>query len=182
MRRVVQVGLMIGWMVCVAAILTKFLLVRASWSKTPHLWQASGRAFEDTWVLYASCDDKLFVVVWCDISNKNIQRCSGGPVRVPGGVDRLVHFTDIQSNDGRAAALKMLTEDGKADGFVTVNGGVYELKDGTLFLVRTDAGTARVTQLNVDLSGMKPDDLTWQRLAEHNPEVKEFLAEAGKHK
>jgi hypothetical protein len=184
MKRAFQVGLigfMIGWMLCSAAFLARFLLVRASWSRTPHLCQASGRAFEETWVLYASCDDKLLVAAWCDISNKNIAGTGGDQVRMPGGVDRLVHSTSVRSKDGRSAAINIMTEDGKADGLVTVNGCAYQLKDGTLFLVRTHADTASVIQVNLDLAGMKPDDLTWQRLAEENPEVKEFLVEAGNH-
>ena len=65
-------------------------------------------------------------------------------------------------------------------GPVTVNGADYDPAAGMLFLVSTGSGRIRVRQLNCDLSGLKPDDLSFANFAKSDPDIAEFVAEASK--
>jgi hypothetical protein len=63
-------------------------------------------------------------------------------------------------------------------GHFQINGTPYELANGTLILVSTKGGQVRVTQVNVDMSRLTPDDRGLTALAQSQPKVAQFLAEA----
>jgi hypothetical protein len=65
-------------------------------------------------------------------------------------------------------------------GILTVNGIDYDPAAGRLFLIRTDGGQVRVTQLRRDLSGLKAEEAEFQRMAKQDADVAPFVAEASK--
>jgi hypothetical protein len=144
--------------------------------------QSNGMAVRDTWVQYGTCRDDLIIVVWSDIAD--LTGKSGG---VTDGSHALpsanrVDLGGLRHTDGgRKVDWQVVTADGKT-GPVTVNNMEYRLEDGAIFLVRTKGGAAKVIQVKLDLSRMKPGVETWERLARESPEIKEFMDQTGDKK
>jgi hypothetical protein len=59
-----------------------------------------------------------------------------------------------------------------------LDGKSYDLTNGALFLVSTRSGQIRVTQLNVDLSQLRPDQQGFESLVRGDLSVAKFVAEA----
>jgi len=140
-------------------------------------------ALDETTVQYLSCRDGLLVVVWSDFSNKDWRTAgsgseAGSSTKFAGSSGRTEWHSSMKAGDGRAVQLKCATTDGKIR-TVTVSGKEYRLEDGALFFVRTRGGSAKISQVKRDLSGLQPTKETWQRLAIESPEVKDFTAQAG---
>ena len=81
---------------------------------------------------------------------------------------------------GRQVRWQWDTPDGKR-GAVTINGVRYDpVGGGTVFLVSTLGGPARVTQLKRDLSRLEPQTESFKALAKNDPDVARFLGEIPK--
>ena len=63
-----------------------------------------------------------------------------------------------------------------------INGKPYDLAKGTLLLVSTKGGEVRVTQLDVDLSKVEPNEKGFQGLAKKHDKLAKFIAEASDQK
>jgi hypothetical protein len=63
-----------------------------------------------------------------------------------------------------------------------INGKPYDLGKGTLLLVSTKGGEVRVTQLDVDVSKVEPNEKGFQGLAKKHPKIAEFIREASGEK
>jgi hypothetical protein len=133
----------------------------------------------ETTVQYVPWGEGMLVAVWSDISGRAAgfrteQHCTASPGRADWSAS-------VKAEDGRAVKFKGITTEGKPQ-TVTVNGKEYSLEDGALFLVRTRGGRVRVTQVKRDLSDLPPTSATWDQLAKESPQVKAFLAKAGRGK
>jgi hypothetical protein len=135
---------------------------------------------DETTVQYVSRGDGLLVIVWSDLSGRaaGVRSEAGSSTNFAGSSGRTEWHSSVQASDGRAVQLKCATTDGKT-WTVTVNSKGYPLEDGALFLVRTRGGSAKVSQVKQDLSGLQATKETWQRLAKENPEVRDFMVQAG---
>jgi hypothetical protein len=67
-------------------------------------------------------------------------------------------------------------------GDFTLNGKPYDLAKGTLLLVSTKGGDIRVTQLDVDLSKIKPNEKGFQGLAKKHEKLAKFIADTSDQK
>ena len=63
-----------------------------------------------------------------------------------------------------------------------LNGKPYDLAKGTLLLVSTKGGEVRVTQLDVDLSKVQPNEMGFRGLAKKHEKLAKFIAEASDQK
>ena len=63
-----------------------------------------------------------------------------------------------------------------------INGKPYDLAKGTLLLVSTKGGEVRVTQLDVDLSKVEPNEKGFQGLAKKHEKLAKFIADASRQK
>jgi hypothetical protein len=59
-----------------------------------------------------------------------------------------------------------------------IDGTSHDLANGTLFLVSTKDGQLRVTQLDVDLSQVQPNQQGFEALAKKQPKIAKFIAAA----
>ena len=73
-------------------------------------------------------------------------------------------------------------EPAKKGGDFKLNGKPYDLAKGTLLLVATKGGAVRVTQLDVDLSKVEPNEKGFQGLAKKHEKLAKFLADASEQK
>jgi hypothetical protein len=94
------------------------------------------------------------------------------PPRPPGAPP----VTTTTEETGRDVNWRCETADGLA-GRMTINGESFDLAKGTVFLVSTAAGGG-VTQLNRDLSGLKPDHDSLAGLAKSDEAIREFVKAA----
>jgi hypothetical protein len=138
----------------------------------------AGDETDETTVQYVSRRDGLLVVVWSDLSSRGARSETGSSTNFAGSSGQTESHSSVKAGDGRTVQFKCATTDGKT-WTVTVNGKEYRLEDGALFLVRTRGGSAKVSQVKQDLSGLQPTKETWQRLAKESPEVKDFMVQAG---
>jgi hypothetical protein len=88
-------------------------------------------------------------------------------------------FDEKVSFDGCHLSWQWETRDGTA-GAVTINGKKYNTTAGALFLVSTQGGAIQVLQLQHDLSGLKPEEASFARLAQEDTDVARFVREAAK--
>src|SRR5262245_17192821 len=63
-----------------------------------------------------------------------------------------------------------------------IDGTSHDLANGTLLHVSTTDGQLRVTQLDVDLSQVQPNQQGFEALAKRQPNIAKFLAEASEPK
>jgi hypothetical protein len=63
-----------------------------------------------------------------------------------------------------------------------LDGTPYDLNNGTLMLVSTKDGQARVTQLDVDVSKLHPSKEGIEALAKKEPRLAQFIGEAAGQK
>jgi len=141
--------------------------------------------FGNAGVHYGTCHGDLTIVIWSVlpgvVRHTSIMSDAGVAFAPDGGLDRLT-FEGRQRVDGESTVTwRLVTTDVKR-GTVTVNGVDYELADGAVFLVRARDRDAKVIQVERDVSGMKPTNATWRRLAEDEPEISRFLKEVGGRK
>jgi hypothetical protein len=133
-------------------------------------------AVDKTTVQYLSRGNGLFVIVWSDLFNDGTAGFDSEAGSSSNG--KIEWHSTVKAGDGRGVQLKVETRDGN-DWTVIVNSKEYELDDGALFLVQTRGASSRVTQIKQVLSALPPTSETWRRLAKDNPQVKEFLTQAG---
>jgi hypothetical protein len=132
--------------------------------------------FGATYIQSASFRGDLAIIVWTDLTYGPAGGSITGATSASASATRAEYHAERDAHDGRAVKWMASTKDGKA-GVVTLNGKDYRLEEGAVFLVRTAGGPARVTQVKQDLSGLKPDVVTWDRLRKENPDIKGFIAE-----
>lgn len=85
----------------------------------------------------------------------------------------------VTSNDGRRYAWELKSRDGQTADF-RLEGVGYDLAQGTVLVVRTKGGKAKVVQLTRDLSGLSPDTASCQAFIEKDAEMMKLLkGEAG---
>jgi hypothetical protein len=130
----------------------------------------------ETSVQYVSVspDGGISLVIWSDLS--------GGAGQ--GGESSLFGYSAAgfcSSADGRRIDWEWKAPKEKSGDF-QINGTAYDLAIGTLFLVSTKGGQVRVTQLDVDLSKVKPDKQGFEALVKKEPRVAQFIADASGQK
>ncbi len=76
--------------------------------------------------------------------------------------------------DGREVNWQVETTAGNTS-TIFINEQAYDLRQGTLFLIRTKDGETQVTQQPLNLAGRCTDYDICQRLLENNPRVKQFV-------
>jgi hypothetical protein len=135
-----------------------------------------GMSFGETSVQYVSVssDGHADLVVWSDLAGPASQ---GGD----SGLFGAEAAGSVSAADGRRVDWEW-KEPAARGGAFRINGTPYDLADGTLFLVSTNGGQVRVTQLDFDLSGVRPDKHGFEGLAEKEPRVAQFDAAASRGK
>jgi hypothetical protein len=168
-KRVFTTVAIVGCLALVAAVV---LLV---W-----LWLSSGggggiTSVGETAVQYViNSDDRLSVVIWSDLQGKGGNTSRSGLFG-----SRCEGF--FSSADGRRIDWEWDAPKEKGGDF-QINGTSYDLANGTLFLVSTKGGKVRITQLDVDLSRVKPGKEGFEVFAKTEPKVAQFIAEASAQK
>ena len=117
-------------------------------------------------------DGRISLVIWSDLNGgggNNSESTLFGSTRCEGF---------FSSPDGRRIDWEWKAAKEKGGDF-QINGMPHDLANGTLFLVSTKGGQVRVTQLDVDLSKVKPDKQGFEAFAKNQPKVAQFIAEAG---
>ena len=93
--------------------------------------------------------DRLAYLVWTDM--KGDGSSSGSSGSSSSGVEE--HRTQLRSHSGEQLEFdwKLVTKnaDGSDTGVITIAGVEYDIKNGSLFLVSTEGGEARVEQLEM---------------------------------
>jgi hypothetical protein len=158
---------------CLALVAAVVLLV---W-----LWLSSGggggiTSVGETAVQYVSInpDGRLSLVIWSDLQGKGGNTCRSGLFG-----SRCEGF--FLSADARRIDWEWDAPKEKGGDF-QINGTSYDLVNGTLFLVSTKGGKVRITQLDVDLSRVKPGKEGFEAFAKTEPRVAQFIAEASAQK
>jgi len=130
----------------------------------------------DTSVQYVSItgDDRVSLLIWSDIAG------SGGSI-ADGGLFGSNCRGFASSADGRRIDWEWKYPKERGGDF-QINGTRYNLAAGTLFLVSTKGVQVRVTQLGVDLSGLRCDRQGYEDFAKTQPKVAQFVAEASGQK
>lgn len=82
------------------------------------------------------------------------------------------------ASDGRRVDWRLETADGQTATF-GIDGRSYDLSEGALFLVRTEDGDVQVQQLDRDLPKVHPTNESCQAFAETDPDVQDFIHQAG---
>lgn len=136
-----------------------------------HGWGVSQGVLDSScWVEQLRCDGRVFVVLAGS-------GCTSGTSSGEGNGSFRGEFV---TQDGRKLAWSCRTSDA-ARGTVTIDGQTFELRDGAVFLVRTNEPQAKVRQLVVELSKLQnplPPDRPLQAWAEAEPRIAEFVQEA----
>jgi hypothetical protein len=88
-----------------------------------------------------------------------------------------VYEGTCEALDGCRVTWACETADGKT-GTMKINGKVYELGDGPLFLIATRGAEVRVRQLARDLSAVRPEKESLEEFLRHDPDIGPFFAEA----
>ena len=112
-------------------------------------------------------DETMAYLVWTDLESSMHGNKAGGS------------FTSIR-NDGEAAKeirYKILVGDQKTSSRMVINGQEFLFKDGTLFLVSMTGNTARINQMQADLSKLhlNPDTGDMKEFLESTPDIHEFF-------
>ena len=126
-----------------------------------------------TWGNAASGSGLAFVILSDVVGPSKVETKSSGKIS---GQQR--------STDGRQVDWQCDTSDGKT-GTVTLNGQVYDLAQGSLFLVSTKGTEARMLQLKRDTMKLKVGNdpkVTLESLIKGDEEIGPFFANAGKPK
>lgn len=105
-------------------------------------------------------------VVWSDLTSS-----SGGG----GGSSFGANYDgEHLANDGRQITIQAETSDG-VSGTLTIDTTTYDLGEGALFLVSTQAGEATVIQIDVDTTDFPLERDELMKVAEENPQIGEFF-------
>jgi hypothetical protein len=91
---------------------------------------------------------------------------------------RFVLDCQASSRTGVEFGWRLETEDG-TEASLSINGREFDLDDGALFLMRTSAGKAEITQLPRDLSGLRADSDAVVQFGLKDPELGAFLPAGG---
>src|SRR5262245_18620806 len=116
----------------------------------------------------------LALVIWWDSDGPSESGSESGPL----GSSAWGTFTPAKGNK-ITWEWKGAREKG---GDFKINGKPYDLSKGTLLLVSTRGGELRVTQLDVDLSKVEPNEKGFQGLAKKHEKVAKFIADASHQK
>jgi hypothetical protein len=134
-----------------------------------------GMSLGETNVSYVHSGDRIVLLIWND---------APGP---SGSESESVFFTSSAKGFFTAADGRRINWEWKAPkergGDFQIDGKPLDLADGTLLLVSTKGGQVRVTQLDVDLSKVKPNSSgetrkAFKGIAKNEPGVAKFIAEA----
>ena len=145
------------------------------------LWVFSGggggtTSVGDTSVQYVSInpEGRLSLVIWSDLQGQGANEQESGLFG-----SRCKGF--FSAADGRRVDWVWSSPKEKGGDF-QINGTPYNLANGTLFLVSARGGQVRVTQLDVDLSGVEPSKRGLEAFAKKEQRVAQFIAEARRKK
>jgi hypothetical protein len=143
----------------------------ASGCSKSHGWGGpQGIHDSNCWVKQLLCDARLFMVLAASA-------CSDGTSSGEGNGS----FTgELVTQDGRKFAWSCSTSDG-VSGTVMIDGQNFKLRDGAVFLVRTNEPKAKVQQLAVEMSKLQnplPPDRPLEAWGKVEPRIAEFAKEA----
>jgi hypothetical protein len=182
-----------------AAVSALCILIGCGKSNPRGQGKLQSAAIDGTGVTYIAYPDGIGLVVWKDFASTAREEKQGeGPPRVKGRYynvgpmsrgarsgqegekfEEEVSFSQIIGQDARRLSWHWETVDGKG-GTVTIDDKKYDPRDGALFLISTRGGATQVRQLQRDLSAVKPDRASFERLAKEDAEIARFVQEAAK--
>jgi hypothetical protein len=81
----------------------------------------------------------------------------------------------LSSKKGRTVDWWCQTSDGRT-GKVRINGQLFKLQDGSLFLVSTRGGKTQIEQHKRNLLEVAPGDKSLEDFLKEDPEVKQFVS------
>jgi len=116
----------------------------------------------------------LALVIWWDSDGPGESESESGPL----GSNARGSFTP---GKGKKITWEWKGAREKGGDF-KLNGKPYDLAKGTLLLVFTKGGEVRLTQLDVDLSKVQPNEKGFRELAKKHKKLARFLAEASDQK
>jgi hypothetical protein len=132
---------------------------------------ASG-TFEGRSYVFMRWQEGLRLMIWHDIIDSVVSEGSGAtddPVYTYRGY--------ATASDGAGFDWEVRTADGQTAQFM-IDGTIYDLSEGRLFIVTTQGGVTRVSQLQRDLSGVQPNYDSIAAFAREDPDVSRFIERA----
>jgi hypothetical protein len=133
-----------------------------------------GTSVGQTSVDYKRSTKGLALVIWWDCEGPSESSSESGPF----GSNARGAFTPAKG--------KKITWEWKGarekGGDFKINGKPYDLAKGTFLLVSTKDGEVRVSQLDLDLSKVEPNERAFQALAGKHPRIAEFIRGASREK
>lgn len=131
----------------------------------------------DTSVQYVSInrDGRISLLIWSDAARDAETRAESALF----GSSKVEGF--FSAADGKRIDWQWEVPKERGGEF-RLNGTPYDPANGTLFLVSTQDGQVRVTQLDVDLSKIQPDKQGFEAFAKNEPRVAQFIADVAGRK
>jgi hypothetical protein len=153
-------------------LLALLLAATGCYRTTPPGPITAGGQFEGAAYVYYRWEQGLRIMIWHDATNAT----SSGS----GSTSDPVYRVEGRAlyDDGSELSWTIETRDGQT-AQLTLNGVVYDLSAGTLFLVRQSGGSIQVEQLRRDLSGVEANEESILAFAQDDAQVARFIEEAG---
>jgi len=168
-KRILTAVAILGCLALVAiAVLVFWFAGRAMGGGTTSVGQTSVQ------YVSISSDRRISLIIWSDGLGTAETRGDSGLF----GSSAEGFFSSV---DGKRIDWKWKAPKEKGGDF-QLNGTPYDLANGTLFLVSTKGGQVRVTQLDVDLSRVRPNAQAFEALTKNEPTIAKFIADAAGQK
>ena len=88
---------------------------------------------------------------------------------------------NLHTRDQRRVEFRVESKDGKT-GQAMINGAVFELADGSLFLVAAEGEQSRVKQLKRNMADLKFDRKSLEAFGRNDPDIADFFSTVVKAK
>jgi hypothetical protein len=153
----------------VALLLVGLVTSGCSGKRTPPGPNSAYGAFESAAYNLFRWEDGPSILMWHDASGSGT--CHGS-----GSTEDPVYHMDCsaQGADGSELAWSLESAEGETVE-MRINGADYDLSDGNLFLIRTQAGGTDITQLQKDLTGITLERDSILGFAQSDPDISTFL-------
>jgi hypothetical protein len=138
-------------------------------TETPPGPNTAGGVHESAAYSYFQWPEGLAIMIWHDAISSST--CDSG-----GATSNNTNLTQCSavSEAGSGFTWQIATEDGRTAQF-SINDQLFDLANGTVFLVRTAGGEPEIQQLERELSGVTPEGNSITTFSLADPEIEPFI-------
>jgi hypothetical protein len=163
-----RVVLVLSLLLLLPSMLLMSTIVGCSKSTAPGA-NIAGGVYRQSGYILLQWEEGLAIMIWHDaIAASN----SHGSSSTESSVYTLEGYAESQN--GVRVEWDLETSDGKTAQFAIDNTN-YDLSEGALFIISTEAGTTAIMQLNRDLSSVQPEYDSCVAFGESDPDVAYFI-------